>query len=111
AAHYYTCPSAPPPSCTTPNPYDPTPVLNQWSSLAGSQPVMVTESGWPDPSSGTYNQNVINWAESKGVGWSEYDWAQEAAPGTPSFGFLADQSVFEPTASGMPVLAGLTRNS
>ena len=79
--------------------------------LAGSQPMMVTEFGWPDPSNGTYNQNVINWAESKGVGWSSYDWAQEGSPGTPSFGFLADQSVFEPAASGMPVLAQLTRNS
>jgi hypothetical protein len=112
AAHYYTCPQAPPPSCTTPNPYDPTPVLNQWTTLAGRLPVMLTEFGWPDPASGTYNQNVINWAESKGIGWTPYVWAQGGAAGTTSaFGYLADQNVFEPAASGMPVLAGLARNS
>jgi hypothetical protein len=73
---------------------------------------MLTEFGWPDPGSGTYNQNAINWAESTKVGWTPYEWAVGGAAGTTSsFGFLANQSVFEPAASGMPVLAGLSANS
>ncbi|TMM18560.1 MAG: hypothetical protein E6G01_03335 [Actinobacteria bacterium] len=68
--------------------------------------MMVTEFGWPDPGNGTYYQNVVNWAEAKGIGWTAHKWAPGTA-GTNPFGFLADQSVFEPAASGMPVLAGL----
>jgi uncharacterized protein with LGFP repeats len=69
--------------------------------------MMVTEFGWPDPVSGTYTQNVINWAESKGVGWTPFQWAQGYAGTTGAFGFLLDQTFFEPAPSGIPVLAGL----
>jgi hypothetical protein len=112
AAHYYTCPGQPPPNCGNPNPYDPTYDLNQWTSLAQSYPVAVTEFGWPDPANGTYNQNVINWAESKGIGWTPYAWYKGGPEGTSgSFGFLADQNMFEPAASGMPILSSLAANS
>jgi hypothetical protein len=111
AAHYYTCPGTqPPPTCTTLDPYNPSPPgqrLDAWSPLAASQPMMVTEFGWPDPVSGTYTQNVINWAESKGVGWTPFQWAQGYAGTTGAFGFLLDQTFFEPAPSGIPVLAGL----
>ena len=109
AAHYYTCPTQAPPACTTSDPYNPAPPgqrLDAWSPLATTQPMMVTEFGWPDPGNGTYYQNVVNWAEAKGIGWTAHKWAPGTA-GTNPFGFLADQSVFEPAASGMPVLAGL----
>jgi hypothetical protein len=112
AAHYYTCGGVQaPPGCTTLDPYNPAPPgqgLDAWSPLATSQPMMVTEFGWPDPGSGTYTQNVINWAESKGIGWTPFVWASGGSTGTTSaFDILADNSVFEPAASGMPVLAGL----
>jgi hypothetical protein len=67
---------------------------------------MVTEFGWPDPGNGTYTQNVINWAEAKGIGWTAHKWSPGSA-GTNPFGYLADESTFEPTASGMPVLGGM----
>ncbi len=33
AVHYYTCPSEAPPTCTNPDPYDPTQDLSQWTTL------------------------------------------------------------------------------
>ena len=47
AVHYYTCPSAAPPNCTNTDPYDPTQDLSQWTTLGATEPVMVTEFGWP----------------------------------------------------------------
>jgi aryl-phospho-beta-D-glucosidase BglC (GH1 family) len=111
AAHYYTCPGIQtPPGCTTSDPYNPAPPgqrLDAWSPLATTQPMMATEFGWPDPGNGTYTQNAINWAEARGIGWTAFEWGYGSAGSNAAFGFLADQSVFEPAASGMPVLAGL----
>lgn len=113
AAHAYTCPHAPPPQCTYTDPTAVPSFLTAWASFAATYPVVVTEFGWPDPGGSAYNQNVINWAESVGVGWTTYDWSRGGAYGTTSahFGLLADSTNFEPEASGMPVLAGLARNS
>ena len=113
AAHAYTCPQAPPPQCTDPNPTAVPSFLTAWASFIAAYPVVVTEFGWPDPGGSAYNQNVINWAESVGVGWTAYAWSRGGAYGTttPHFGLLADSTNFEPEASGMPVLAGLVRNS
>ncbi|HMC41507.1 MAG TPA: cellulase family glycosylhydrolase, partial [Acidimicrobiales bacterium] len=61
--HAYTCPLSPPPNCTTPNYYDPSSILNSWVAPSASNPVMVTEFGWPDHFNGIYNQNVISFAE------------------------------------------------
>src|SRR5262249_44492273 len=82
AAHYYTCPTKPPPSfnCKLVDPQDPAPPgqrLDAWTPLSLKQPVMVTEFGWPDPKSGAYNQRAIAWAESRGVSWTAFNWGQE----------------------------------
>ena len=112
AAHAYTCPNSPPPNCSSTDPYSVPSFLTAWAPLASTSPVMVTEFGWPDPGGSTYTQNVINWAESLGIGWSAYGWYTGGSYGatTPHFGILADSSLFEPEASGMPVLNGLGRN-
>ncbi|HZT66374.1 MAG TPA: cellulase family glycosylhydrolase [Acidimicrobiales bacterium] len=107
-AHYYTCPTAAPPSCTTPNPYDPSPGLSNWLTVSRTAPVMVTEFGWPSKSDGTYNANVIAYAESHGWGWDAFAW-DGTTSGT--FDMLADTGpYYEPAPSGMPVLNGLAAN-
>src|SRR6202007_1436295 len=68
ATHLYTCPKDPPPTgkCAT-DPYNPAPPgqrLDLWTPLSLTVPVVITEFGWPDENSGTFNQNVIAWAES-----------------------------------------------
>ena len=72
--HYYTCPGGALSSCTNPDPYDPTPVLSQWTGLGATEPVVVTEFGWPSQSSGTYDSNVIAYATEQGWGWSAFAW-------------------------------------
>jgi hypothetical protein len=113
AAHYYTCQAAPPSSCATPDPYNPAPAgqrLDAWSAFLRGHAVMVTEFGWPDPTNGSYNQNVINWAESKNVGWTAYGWNQGVPGGTAAFGVLANMVTFDPSGSGAPVKAGTQKN-
>jgi endoglucanase len=113
AAHAYTCPSSAPPNCASPDPYNVPAFLRAWAPLAATDPVMVTEFGWPDPGGSAYVQSVINWAESLNIGWTAYGWYSGGAYGAPGghFGILADTITFQPEASGMPVLAGLGRNS
>jgi hypothetical protein len=113
AAHYYTCPSAPVSSCTAPDPYNPAPPgqrLDLWTPFLAHHPVMVTEFGWPDPSNGTYNQNVISWSEGHNVGWTAYAWYPGVAGGKAAFGLLTDMTTFNPAPSGMPVKAGVQQN-
>jgi hypothetical protein len=112
AVHAYTCPANPPPACTAAEPYQAPSNLAGWSSFANSRPVMVTEFGWPDPGSGTYNQNVINWAKAHDVGWTAYAWSPGGSfgPTAPEFGLVADRATGEPEASGMPILAALSPN-
>jgi hypothetical protein len=107
AAHEYTCPHTLPPACITPHPYNPAPPgqgLDVWSSFLLGHPTVVTEFGWPDPQSGTFNQNVIDWAKSKNVGWTAYGWAPGGVAGTTAaFGFLKNLTTYDPLASGVPV--------
>jgi len=108
AVHDYTCAESPPPACTAAHPYDPTPILNNWIKVGTRSPVMVTESGFPDMNNGTFNGNLINAAESKGWGWDVFAW-----DGTSwgLFGLVATTgSTWEPSPSGMPVLAGFAKN-
>ena len=114
AAHAYTCPNYAPPTCTYPDPTSVPSFLTAWAPLTATEPVMVTEFGWPDAGGSAYTQAVINWAESVHVGWTAYGWYQGGAYGsgatTPDFGILAGTTGIEPAASGMPVLAGLADN-
>jgi hypothetical protein len=113
AAHAYQCESDPPPKCTTPNPYDAAVPLSHWVTFAKTHPVIVTEFGWPDGNSGTYNANVIAYAEAHGWGWSGFAWDG----GTDGLFDLvqahpaSDGTTIEPNASGMPLLAGFARNT
>jgi aryl-phospho-beta-D-glucosidase BglC (GH1 family) len=110
AVHAYTCPVNPPPICTAPAPSQAPDNLAGWSSMAKEEPVVITEFGWPEVTSGTYNQNVINWARAHAVGWTAYAWSPGAleGPTTPEFGLVGDPGAAEPEASGMPVLDALT---
>lgn len=112
AAHYYTCPTEPPPSlnCRL-DPLDPAPPgqrLDAWTPLSATQPVAVTEFGWPDPKQGLYNQRVIAWAESRGASWMAFTWGQETKYNP--FGLVTDYSTWNPTGSGVPVMNGLALN-
>jgi hypothetical protein len=108
AVHYYTCPSAAPPGCTNPNPYDPSQDLNRWTTLSATEPVMITEFGWPSQRSGTYNANVIAYATEQGWGWSAFAWEdrQYTTEWDLNASWLSGGTA-EPSPSGMPVLLAL----
>ena len=108
AVHAYTCGDGPPPGCQTPDYYNPTYILNKWATLGQTQPVMVTEFGWPTADDPTFDRNVIAVAEYRGWGWDAFVWDG----GTNGmYGLVASMgSTYEPTPAGMPVLAGLAKN-
>jgi hypothetical protein len=89
--------------------WDPGALFKNWTTLAANSPVMVTEFGFPDPTSdGAANWKVIRAAEAKGWGWDAFTW-DGSAGGT--FGLLSSMgSTYEPSPAGMPVLAGLLKN-
>jgi hypothetical protein len=110
--HVYTCTDAPPPQCTKPNPYDPSSLFDAWDRFAETHPVMVTEFGWPNGDSGTYNANVVADAEQKHRSWSGFAWDG----GTGGLFTLvqahpaSDGTTIEPNASGMALVAGFALN-
>ncbi|HVT21868.1 MAG TPA: glycoside hydrolase family 5 protein [Mycobacteriales bacterium] len=110
--HVYTCTDAPPPQCTKPNPYDPAPLIDAWDEFAKRNPVMITEFGWPNGDSGTYNANVIAEAEQKHRSWSGFAWDG----GTGGLFTLvqahpaSDGTTIEPNAAGMALVAGFALN-
>jgi hypothetical protein len=108
AVHAYTCGDGPPPGCQTPDYYNPTYILNHWATLGQSQPVMVTEFGWPTHDDPIFDRKVIAAAEYRGWGWDAFVWDG----GTNGmYGLVASMgSTYEPTPAGMPVLAGLAKN-
>jgi hypothetical protein len=106
SVHAYTCPGAAPPACTDPTPTDPSRLLGQWVGVGASFPVMVGEFGWPSTADGTYVRNVIAFATAHGWGWNAFAWVAN-----PPWGLLASTPAtgpYEPSPSGMPVLAALT---
>lgn len=81
--------------------------LSLWTSLAATQPVAVTEFGSEfDPSQGTYNANVIAFAQAQGWGWSVWSFVGGGS-GFDVPTFLSDGTA-EPDAMGLPVLKGLS---
>ena len=103
--HDYTCPSTP---CFSLSPYDAAAILQNWTGVAAGEPVMVTEFGYPGETDGTFNLNVVAAAEGYGWGWSAFAWDGTASG---EFDLVADVTDYEPAATGMPVLAGLTCNT
>lgn len=127
--HAYTCETAPPPSCKTPNPYDAaTGPMSNWLTFAQTHAVIVTEFGWPDGDSGTYNANVIAFAEAHDWGWSGFAWdggtgglfdlvqakPAQVAPDVSVVDYATigpNQGTIEPNAGGMPFVAAFAANA
>ena len=113
-AHYYTCPHLAPPQCGyAGNPYDPSGGLDPWASFQQQEgvPVFVGEFGWPSAASGTYNGNVIAYADAHGWGWAAYTFDTDH---TEVFDLVAAGPAswpLEPTDSGMPVLAAMAAHA
>ena len=103
--HVYTCPGAAPPGCASSHPYDPSPMLQPWVAPSATVPVIVSEFGWPSNTNSTYNAAVIAFARAHGWGWNAFAWTLTAPWGL----FATDPAggPYEPTVSGMPVLAAL----
>lgn len=94
-------------------------MLDRFVTPSLTNPVVVTEFGWPEASTARaygFQDNVISYAESRGWGWLAWQWSPDGTCSTTSYwDLLADGScgtgrAYEPSAAGMPVLAGLTRN-
>jgi Tol biopolymer transport system component len=105
AVHAYTCPTETPPACTTPTPYDPAVFLNGWVTPGKSVPVMITEFGWPSGSNGSYNANVVAFAEAQGWSWSAYTWGNAVWGPFSLLSTAGTGATFEPKPGGMGLLA------
>jgi len=108
AVHAYTCPQGTPPSCTTPSPYDPSGLLGPWVSFGAGHPVLVTEFGWPSPFDGTYDRAVVSFARAQGWGWSAFVWDGTTSSPWSLVASMPASGPFEPSPSGMPLLAALS---
>jgi len=106
SAHAYTCPNVAPPKCTSKAPYDPATILDNWLQISATLPVFVGEFGWPNPNDAAYTQAVIAFAQAHGWGWDAFAWNTSS---TSVFDLVAQApaTAWEPTASGMPVLAAM----
>jgi hypothetical protein len=100
------------PGLLNPDPSDAAQVLSQWLALGQTEPVVVTEFGWPSQSSGTYISNVIAYATMQGWGWSAFAFEDRAGttPWDLNETFLGDGTA-EPAPSGMPVLRALSEST
>jgi len=65
-------------------------------------PVEVTEFG-SSSGTGLYNQNVIAFAEQRGIGWLAYKWYDTSA----QFGLLQSFDTYQPSDAGLPVYNAL----
>lgn len=108
--HYYTCQNGPPPRCSNSSPYDPSPGLDPWVIFQDHEhvPVFLGEFGWPSTLSGTYNANVIAFAQAQGWGWVAYTFDSSTSDDVFDLISLDPSSgPLEPTPAGMPVLEAL----
>jgi aryl-phospho-beta-D-glucosidase BglC (GH1 family) len=111
AVHAYTCPTATPANggaCQS-GPggvEDPSGILGSFATVGTTQPVMVTEFGWPDPNDGDYIANVAAYASSHGwVGWNAFVFNNFTGS---QFDLLKDvNSVWNPRAAGVAVINGM----
>jgi len=107
AIHDYPCGPATT-SCSGSQPYDPTPTLNLWNTVAASKPVMVTEFGFPNSNSGTFIASLIATTKTRGWGWTAFSWGSWADS---QWRIVASTGqTYEPSPSGIPVLVGLVAN-
>jgi endoglucanase len=66
--------------------------------VAASYPVFFGEFG-TTAGTGTYNANVISYAESHGIGWTAWIWDQQPT----QYALITDWVSYNPTAAGQPV--------
>ncbi|HEX4654312.1 MAG TPA: glycoside hydrolase family 5 protein [Mycobacteriales bacterium] len=111
AVHAYTCPTLTPANGGTcqagpAGVEDPSGILNNFANIGLTQPVMVTEFGWPDPTDGDYIANVASYAAAHGwVGWNAFTF--QLFTGS-QFDLLKDPGVlWDPQASGVSVINGM----
>jgi hypothetical protein len=94
AQHVYTCTVVPTTKCGT----DPAPAINLWATVRAHYPVVMTEFGWPDVTSATFNQNVVNDVErlqppDTYAGWLGFDWGgRRPTAGFNPFGIFSSWS-------------------
>src|SRR5207247_10880615 len=94
---------------SVPNPYDPTPILDRWTTFANQHPLVITEFGWPAEDNGAYNANLVAGSEQPGLGWVAFAWngstvgtftlVANAGPGAPH----------DPSPSRVPIKHALAR--
>ncbi|MBV9412714.1 MAG: cellulase family glycosylhydrolase [Acidimicrobiia bacterium] len=70
--------------------------------VTAQYPVAVTEFG-SSSGTGLYNQNVIAFAEQRGIGWIAYKWYQDPA----DFALLQSFATYQPNDAGLPVYNAL----
>jgi endoglucanase len=107
--HAYTCPTSTDPSQCAPNPLDPSQILRHYDAISATAPVVITEFGWPSSSDGRYSANVVSYAVSHGWGWISFSWDGRTDG---KFGLLSSTgTLYEPSPTGMSILAGLNPSS
>jgi hypothetical protein len=111
AVHAYTCPTATPANggaCLSgpAGVADPTGILANFVNVGMSQPVMVTEFGWPDPTDGDYITNVASYATAHGwVGWNAFTFSMFTGS---QFDLVKDPGLlWDPRPSGVSVINGM----
>lgn len=76
-----------------------------WGFLTATDPVIVTEFGSSANCSGSWNQQVIDYAAARGVSWTGWAWF----PGGCQFPALIDNWAGTPSAAGQVVKAALSK--
>ena len=109
--HAYTCPTLTPANGGTcqsgpAGVEDPSGILDSFAVVGTSQPVMVTEFGWPDPTDGDYISNVTAYVTAhRWVGWNAFTFQQFTGS---QFDLLKDPGVFwDPQPTGVSVINGM----
>jgi endoglucanase len=107
--HNFACPNNPPALCKNTPEANSTNYryINRWAPFIRQHPVILSEFGWPDPDQGGYNQFAIQWAESRGIGWTVFNWSAGVTLAKP-WGILRDPITFAPSAAGIPVQEALS---
>jgi hypothetical protein len=114
AVHAYTCPIATPAnggSCQSgpAGVKDPSGILGNFAQVGTTQPVMVTEFGWPDPSDGDYIAAVDAYATSHGwLGWNAFVFNNFTGS---QFDLMKDVgALWNPRQSGMAAITAMLSN-
>ena len=107
--HVYTCPVSTDTSKCAPEPMDPTNHLSYMNPSGHKVPILFTEFGWPDRRDGRYVEAVIRYAQARGIGWIAFAWDGATTGLFSTTATLDAKQGYQPTPSGMPLLASLSR--